>query len=168
MLIVLIIFVCSIRVYCARQGKYEIKETVNMQLSKERNVVVGTKSLKKFQRDVVLSKLRLHKLLSEIKERGESICAIGAPSRGSTLVNYTGLDNGIIDYVCEIKGSYKIGKYLPGTLIPVVEEQIMFEEQHDYALFLSWHIADELMPKLKEKGYKGKFIIPLPEPQFIQ
>lgn len=157
----------SIRVYCALQGKYEIEETVNMQLSRERNVVVGIGSLKKFQSDVVLSKLKLHKLLCEIKETGESICAIGAPSRGSTLVNYTGLDNGIIDYVCEIKGSHKIGKYLPGTLIPVVEEQIMFEEQPDYALFLSWHIADELIPKLKKKGYEGKFIIPLPEPKVI-
>ena len=25
-----------------------------------------------------------------------------------------------------------------------------------------WHIADELMPKLKKKGFLGKFIVPLP------
>ena len=43
----------------------------------------------------------------------------------------------------------------------------MFEKQPDYALFLSWHIADELIPKLKEKGYKGSFIVPLPDPKII-
>ena len=83
------------------------------------------------------------------------------------MVNYVGLDDGIIDYVCEIKGSHKIGKYLPGTLIPVVEEQRMFDKQPDNALFLSWHIADELIPKLKEKGFAGNFIIPLPEPLIL-
>ncbi len=158
----------SIRVYCARKGNYKKKESVNDQLNKEIDVVRGTNNFKKFQNSVVLSKLTLHKLLGDIKERYESICAIGAPSRGSTLVNYVGLDDGIIDYVCEIKGSHKIGKYLPGTLIPVVEEQMLFEKQPDYALLLSWHIAYELIPKLKNKGYKGKFIIPLPEPRIIE
>jgi hypothetical protein len=32
-------------------------------------------------------------------------------------------------------------------------------------MLLSWHIADELMPKLAARGFKGKFIIPLPEPR---
>jgi len=28
--------------------------------------------------------------------------------------------------------------------------------------------ADELIPKLKDKGYKGKFIIPLPNPLIVE
>jgi hypothetical protein len=32
-------------------------------------------------------------------------------------------------------------------------------------LLLSWHIADELMPILRRKGFKGQFIVPLPEPR---
>lgn len=34
-------------------------------------------------------------------------------------------------------------------------------------MLLSWHIADELIPKLKEKGYKGKYVVPLPEPRVV-
>jgi hypothetical protein len=78
-----------------------------------------------------------------------------------------GLDDGILDYVAEIKGSLKIGKYLPGTVIPVVEESRMLDEQPEFALILSWHIADELAAKLRQRGYKGRFIAPLPEPRFI-
>jgi hypothetical protein len=92
---------------------------------------------------------------------------VGAPSRASTLINYVGLDDGILDCVLEIKGSFKIGKYIPGTLIPVLEESKLFEDQPEYALLLSWHIAEELMPKLKAKGFQGKFVIPLPEPRVI-
>ena len=36
------------------------------------------------------------------------------------------------------------------------------------ALILAWHIADDLIKLLKKKGYKGKFIIPLPEPRIIE
>ncbi len=87
--------------------------------------------------------------------------------RASTLINYVGLDDGILDCVLEITGSYKISRYIPGTLTLVLEESELFNDQPEYALLLSWHIADELMPKLTAKGFKGKFIIPLPTPRVV-
>jgi hypothetical protein len=81
------------------------------------------------------------------------------------LIHYVGLDDGILDCVLEVKGSLKIGKYMPGTRIPVLEESRLYQDQPAYALLLSWHIADELIPKLKEKGFTGRFICPLPVPR---
>jgi hypothetical protein len=115
----------------------------------------------------VQSKLDLYALLKDIKAKGQRVYGIGAPSRASTLINYVSLDDGILDCVLEIKGSYKIGKYIPGTMIPVLEESRLFEDQPEYAMLLSWHIADELMPKLSARGYKGKYIIPLPSPRVV-
>jgi hypothetical protein len=115
----------------------------------------------------MLSKLRLLGLIRDVKEKGGRICAISAPSRASTLVNYVGLDETIIDYVCEIQGSLKIGKYMPGTLIPVVDESRMFDEQPECAIIFSWHIADELASKLRGKGYRGTLVSPLPDPRVL-
>ena len=115
----------------------------------------------------MLSKLRLLSMLRDLKEKGARIAGISAPSRASTLVNYVGLDEGIIDYVCEIPGSLKIGKYMPGTQIPVVDEARLFDDQPDCAVIFSWHIADELAPKLKAKGFRGKLITPLPVPRVL-
>ena len=56
---------------------------------------------------------------------------------------------------------------MPGTAIPVVDEAKLIADQPPYALLFSWHIADSLMPKLREMGYRGKFIIPLPEAVII-
>jgi C-methyltransferase C-terminal domain len=106
-------------------------------------------------------------MIRELKESGARICGISAPSRASTLVNYVGLDETIIDYVCEIAGSLKIGKSMPGTSIPVVEESRLFTDQPDCAIIFSWHIADELAPKLRAKGYRGKLLSPLPAPREI-
>jgi hypothetical protein len=115
----------------------------------------------------MLTKLRLHALVRDIKEKGGRIVGISAPSRASTLVNYVGLDEAIIDYVCEIEGSLKIGKCMPGTLIPVVEESRMFADQPECAVIFSWHIADELAPKLRAKGYRGMLVTPLPVPRVL-
>jgi hypothetical protein len=47
------------------------------------------------------------------------------------MVNYVGVDDGIVSAIVEIKGSYKIGKYKPGTLIPVIDEEELFVQQPD-------------------------------------
>ncbi len=157
----------SIRVYAAKKGRRDIQPSVQEILSNEPTGDDMRRRLELFRKEVVLSKMRLHAMLRGIKEEGGRVCGISAPSRASTLVHYVGLDDGILDYVLEIQSSLKIGKYLPGTLIPVIEESRLFEDQPEYALILSWHIADELAPKLRENGYKGKFIIPLPQPRIL-
>lgn len=157
----------SIRVYAARKGLYPIDRSVSEIMKEEKKVVTDIDNLVKFKNRVVLSKLGLQSLLFDIKKKGKTVFGISAPSRASTLINYLGLDQDILDCVVEIKGSYKIGKYIPGTKIPILEESVLFKDQPDYALLLSWHIAEELIPKLKQKGFKGKFIIPLPEPRIV-
>ncbi len=156
----------SIRVYAARAGKYPVCPSVATILEEESRELSPEK-LGDFRARVVQSKLDLYALLRDIKARGQRIYGIGCPSRASTLINYVGLDDGILDCVLEIKGSYKIGKYVPGTLIPVVEESRLFDDQPEFAMLLSWHIADELMPKLSARGFKGKYIIPLPTPRVV-
>ncbi|KAF0135179.1 MAG: methyltransferase family protein [Candidatus Saganbacteria bacterium] len=157
----------SIRVYASRKGKYPVKESVAKLMEKEK-ISICKENLLKFKDRVIISKLELMSLLYTLKKEGKKIYGISAPSRASTLINYTAIDEGIVDYVLEVKGSHKIGKYVPGTLIPVVEESKLFNDQPDYALLFSWHIADELMPKLKQKGFKGDFIVPLPNPQIVK
>jgi SAM-dependent methyltransferase len=154
----------SIRVYAARKGVQQISGSVAKLIAAEPHGEALHTRLAAFRREVVLSKLRLLALIRELKESGARICGISAPSRASTLVNYVGLDEGIIDYVCEVAGSLKIGKYMPGTSIPVVEESRLFADQPDCAIIFSWHIADELAPKLRAKGFRGKLISPLPVP----
>jgi len=158
----------SIRVYSAKKGRYQVDASVRDILASEPIGDAMVERLRRFRDDVILSRLRLQAIFCEIKEKGGRICGISAPSRASTLINYVGLDDGILDFVAEIRGSLKIGKYLPGTIVPVVDEMRMFEEQPEYAIILSWHIADELAPKIQERGFKGKFIVPLPEPRLIQ
>ena len=157
----------SFRAYAARIGRYTVMESVDRLLREERPVVLEAGNLRRFRDRVIHSKLELLTLLSGIRREGKRIFGISAPSRASTLIHYTGIDDGILDCVVEVAGSHKIGKYIPGTRIPVLEESKLFDDQPDYALILSWHIAEELMPKLRNRGFRGSFIVPLPTPKVI-
>ena len=57
---------------------------------------------------------------------------------------------------------------MPGTNIPIVNEEIIKKNKPDYLLLLSWHISKTLISNFKKKGYKGKFIIPLPVPKIVK
>ena len=156
----------SIRVYAAYKGKYKVEKKVKKILIQEKNKI----NLKKFfifKKKVIISKTKLFKIINDIKKKDIKIAGIGAPSRAATLINYVGLDHELINCIFEIKGSYKIGKYMPGTAIPVYEEKIKNLKKFKYLIIFSWHIYKDIIRNLKKKGFKGKFIIPLPYPKVI-
>ena len=154
----------SIRVYAARKGLYKISKNVKKQFKKE-SKFLNKKSFNQFRKSVVNSKVNLFNIIKKIKGKNKTIFGVGAPSRASTLINYLSLDQDIIDCVLEIKGSYKIGNYIPGTKIPILDEKILIKRKPNYLILFSWHIKNELKKNLKKKGFKGKFIIPLPVPK---
>ena len=155
---------------------FSCKDNLNFTVSKQHeaninNELMGKNLLDesiKFGERTKNSKINILNVITDLKRKKHKIVGISAPSRASTLINYVGIDNTMFDYICEIDGSLKIGKNIPGTDIPVINESYLFEDQPDYAFILSWHIANELIPKLKQKGYKGKFIIPLPEIKIVE
>ena len=83
-------------------------------------------------------------------------------------MNYVGLNEDILKYILEINGSYKIGKYMPGTNIPIVNEEIIKKNKPDYLLLLSWHISKTLISNFKKRVIREKFIIPLPVPKIVK
>ena len=156
----------SIRVYATKKNTYKIdnayKELINIE-KKE----LYSEGLFNFKNRVIESKLKLYSLLNEINSQGFNIYGISAPSRATTLVNYLGIKKDIIDCILEIDGSQKINHFLPGTDIPIYNEKKLFIDQPKFAFILSWHIAEEIMNNLRKNGFKGKFIIPLPEPKIL-
>lgn len=94
------------------------------------------------------------------------VYGIGAATRATPLVHFSGIDK-YVSLVCEVRGSDKIGQCLPGTQVKVVDEARLYEDQPPYALLFAWHMADRIIPKLREAGYTGRFIVPLPEPRVL-
>ena len=94
------------------------------------------------------------------------IYGIGATTRATPLIHFAQIAQ-YLACVCEVPGSEKIGKTMPASSIPVVDEAKLIADQPPYALILSWHIADSIIPALRAKGYTGKFIVPLPKAMVV-
>lgn len=105
-------------------------------------------------------------LLEKIKENGKKVYGLCAPVKGSTLLNYAGIGEDLVELITEIN-PHKIGKLTPGTHIPIIDEKSVVEEP-DYYLVLSWNFLDYFLEKYEgflDSG--GKFIVPNPEVRII-
>jgi hypothetical protein len=118
----------------------------------------------RFRTRVQQSKWALMRLLADLKQGGHRIVGLGSPGRSSTVMNYCGIGPDLLDYIGEQPTSLKVGLYTPGTHVPVVDEQRLLDEQPDYALVLAWHLGEVVPRKLRQRGLRSRFIMPLPEP----
>ena len=73
-----------------------IDESIDKVLRDEKELI-SFERLMKFKEDILNSKIKLMSLINKIKSSGSKIYGISSPSRASTLVNYVGLDGGIIE-----------------------------------------------------------------------
>lgn len=102
-------------------------------------------------------------VVREAFKSGRSVHAYGASTKGNTLLQYFGLDAGLVQYAWERQES-KWGRETVGTRIPIISEEEGRKMKPDYLLMLPWHFATEFTNR--ESAYLaggGKFIIPLPE-----
>ena len=97
----------------------------------------------------------------KLKKEGSKIVAFAASAKGNTLLNSAGISTDIVEVIID-ETPEKIGKFSPGTGIPIVGLDYLNHNQPDYILILSWNFKEEIMEKCR-KTYTGKFIIPIPE-----
>lgn len=154
----------SIRVWACRKGERAVETSVASIAFWEHHRPINADRFASFQTRMTRMREALWAAIA-----GKAVHGIGAPSRASTLVQYVGLDHHAMPVTYETAGSAKIGKYMPGSRIEVRAEPERFDGcEADALLLLSHHIADELVGKLREKGWTGPIVRPLPEVEVLE
>ena len=152
-----------LRYYIAHKGVYNPNKNVSSYLDKEINRGLTTKKVyEKFRQSCKKSKTKILELISEIKDNGKSLVGYGATAKSSTLINYCGLTNKHIDYICDSTPA-KQGLYSPGAHIPIVSPKNFTKKYPDYSILFAWNHKKEILKK--EIGYLkqgGKWIEYIP------
>jgi SAM-dependent methyltransferase len=158
----------SFRVFVSSAGKVPVSPIVEELLRKEEAMgLYSLEVLNRFSDAVKQNRQDLLWLLRSLKHDNKRIVCVSAPAKGMTLLNYNRLGNETIDFVTE-KSKLKIGRFTPGSHIPVVSDDEILKEMPEYALLLAWNFAEEIMNNLSEyRKLGGKFIIPIPQPKVV-
>ena len=92
--------------------------------------------------------------MKKIKEDGKNICGYAATSKSTTILNYCNLNKNIFDYICDTTEE-KIGKFSPGTHIPIVPMSHFHNNLPDVAYLFAWNHKNEIFSKEKNFTNKG-------------
>ncbi|MFC1677258.1 methyltransferase domain-containing protein [Planctomycetota bacterium] len=156
----------SLRIYAKHQGdsSWEVSENVEKLKKKEaERGMFEVEYYQSFQQKVDKVKDSFLSFLLEQKKDGKKVVAYGAAAKGNTLLNYCGVKKDLIDFVVDAS-PYKQGKFLPGSHIPVVNEQEIHKFKPDYVLVLPWNLKSEISEQLKYiRSWNGKFVIVIHE-----
>ena len=150
----------TVRVFIGNAGKHPVTDAVEQFVSAESEG--GFHSLERYQawsREVDGLIENLTEKLGKLKAKGAKVAAFAASAKGNTLLNACRLDRRTIAYIVDDTPE-KIGRFSPGTGIPIVDRERLKNEPPDYLLILAWNFAREIIDNTPE--YNGKYIIPIP------
>lgn len=160
----------SLRIYAkhkednTKEISSKVQQLYDLEISKKMNSLDFYKG---FQEKANIIKNNLLQFLVEKKLKGKRVIAYGAAAKGNTLLNYCGIKKDLIEYVVDLS-PHKQGKFLPGSHIPILNEEKIKETRPDFIIILPWNIKEEIMKQLNYiSNWGGKFVIPIPKVRII-
>ena len=154
----------SMRYYLKTGKSNLVKKRVHQLLRIERKFKLDKiNGYSNFQKKVDKICSDLRKILKKIKKQGNQVVGYGATAKSATLLNYAQISPELINYISDITPN-KIGKFNPGTHIPIRSHQVFVKDNPPYAILFAWNHKNEIFKK--EKRYRqrgGKFILYFPK-----
>jgi len=145
----------SMRYIISRKNEHTINQRVIKNLSIEnKNNLDNLQSCLEFKKNCEKSKEKITNKLKKFKNEGKEIGGYAATSKSTTILNYCNLDKTIINFICDTTDE-KIGKFSPGTHIPIVPMSHFHENFPDIAYLFAWNHKEEILKKEKTFAKKG-------------
>jgi SAM-dependent methyltransferase len=155
----------SLRVYAKRSDNEDLLVADRMQELMIRENEMGMRDIGfylGFKDRVLDAKIDFIGFLLEAKKEHRRVAGYGAAAKGNTLLNFCGIKADLIEYVVDASPS-KQGRYLPGSRIPVVKEEVLKRDRPDYVIVFPWNIEHEITEQLRYiRSWGGKFVTAIP------
>ena len=104
----------------------------------------------------------LQAFLGDARGQGKTVAGYGAAAKGNTLLNYCGAGPGTLAFIAD-RSLAKQGKLAPGSHIPILAPEVIFEGRPDYVLILPWNLRAEVMAQLAGiRAWGGRFVTAIP------
>jgi hypothetical protein len=153
----------TIRVFIGNEGRHDVLSSVDEFIANEqRHGYHESGVYEAWNREIDSLIGDLVEQITALKKDGAKIAAFAASAKGNTLLNACRFDSDMIDYIVDDTPE-KIGRFSPGTGIPIVDRTVLAEDPPDYLVILAWNFAKEIIAGTSEfSAGGGKYIIPIP------
>jgi len=160
----------SLRVYAQRadSGAQPRSPAVDALAARERALGIESAAwYEAFGERVRETKRKLLDFLIREKRAGRPIVGYGAPAKGNTRRVYCGVRSDFLDYTVD-RSPHKQGRYLPGSRIPILAPERIFETRPDYVLILPWNLRAEIAEQMAGiRAWGGRFVVAVPEVEVL-
>ena len=119
--------------------------------------------LGQFAKRVETNAFLLLGMLHKLARDGKEVCGYGASTKGNTLLQYAGIQSGILPHIAD-RNPQKHGRVTVGSHIPIISEEAMREWNPEYLLALPYHFIDAFRER---ESKKFKWIVPVPTPMVL-
>ncbi len=158
----------SLRLFVTHPGAVGDRQSVRDLLAEE--AAWGVRRLDFYQgfaEKVKRLETTLVDILQGLKSQGRRLAAYGAAAKGSTLLNAFGIDTRLLEFVTD-RSTYKQGRYMPGSHLPIYAPSHLLSQLPDYVLLLTWNFAEEILAQQAEYRRRGgRFILCIPEIRIV-
>jgi hypothetical protein len=153
----------SLRIFACHQGSHHTEsDAVVILREKEQAAHMGQDDFyKAFQTEAENVKNAFVSFLQQAKADGLTVAGYGAAAKGNTLMNFSGIRSDLLSFVSDAAES-KIGKFLPGSHIPILHPDSLRETVPDILVIFPWNIAPEIISGLSDLKDVRKFVF-IPE-----
>ncbi len=156
----------SLRVFAQRTdtGARPRNASVDAMIAREEEAgLTSIDRYKGFQATSDNAKDALITFLIDAKKSGKTVAAYGAAAKGNTFLNYAGVRPDLVSFVVD-RNPAKQGKYLPGSRIPIRDEDALKAAKPDYILILPWNLRTEIIDQLAfAREWGVKFVTAIPQ-----
>jgi SAM-dependent methyltransferase len=160
----------SLRVFAQRAdtGHHPLDPAVAHLLDEEASAgLLAPEVYTRFGREPARIARELLAFLTAEAGAGRRVAAYGAAAKGNTLFNFAGVRPHLVPYVVD-RNPAKQGKYLPGSRIPIVDEDHLRADRPDRVLILPWNLRDEVVAQLAYvREWGGRFVTAVPNLQVL-
>jgi SAM-dependent methyltransferase len=105
------------------------------------------------------------RFLVDARRDGLRVAAYGAAAKGNTLMNFAGVRPDLVRYVVD-RNPAKVGRFMPGSRIPIVDEDRLREDRPDIILILPWNLRHEVTAQLAyARDWGARFAVAVPQLQ---
>ena len=149
----------SMRYVLARIGQRSKTIRMKKLLLKEKRLKLNKiQSCYKFKKACFESRESFRAKILNLKKRGKKIAGYAASAKSSTVLNFCKINYKHIDYIAD-STKEKIGKYTPGSHIPIVPINHFRENYPHYVILCSWNHKKEIQKKeMRYTKLGGKWI----------